>query len=264
MELNTEHITGGRISKYAKVSDEDFTIIVANSTSWKQVLIKCGFDPGIGSRHGVKRRALSMNLNTKHLRCIPFDYLQNKRRSPMVLKRRLIKSGVLEICQWCRCEHMDLNNGKWMWNKNELTLQVDHIHGRSNPPCECDDRLTNLRFLCCNCHTQTPTSKMGYKVNPPKKRPKHIRILIKSGREYVCEMCKCEHMEKGFNGAWEWRGWMLNLQCDHIDGDSSNNDISNLRWLCPNCHATTDTYCGHNKKRKRSQKSTSNAKSRLS
>lgn len=32
------------------------------------------------------------------------------------------------------------------------------------------------------------------------------------------------------------------LQWDHIDGDCSNNRHSNLRLLCPNCHALTDNH----------------------
>ena len=31
-----------------------------------------------------------------------------------------------------------------------------------------------------------------------------------------------------------------------VDGDSKNNKLDNLRFLCPNCHAQTDTYCGKN------------------
>lgn len=38
------------------------------------------------------------------------------------------------------------------WQGKPLTLQLDHING----DCE-DDRVENLRFLCPNCHTQTPT-----------------------------------------------------------------------------------------------------------
>jgi endogenous inhibitor of DNA gyrase (YacG/DUF329 family) len=32
------------------------------------------------------------------------------------------------------------------------------------------------------------------------------------------------------------------LHIDHIDGDYRNNTLSNLRVLCPNCHALTATY----------------------
>jgi hypothetical protein len=36
------------------------------------------------------------------------------------------------------------------------------------------------------------------------------------------------------------------IEIDHIDGDSSNNKLSNVRLLCPNCHSLTATYKGAN------------------
>ncbi len=32
------------------------------------------------------------------------------------------------------------------------------------------------------------------------------------------------------------------LEVDHIDGDSQNNVVENLRLLCPNCHSLTKTW----------------------
>lgn len=40
----------------------------------------------------------------------------------------------------------------------------------------------------------------------------------------------------------------LILQLDHIDGNHENHHISNLRFLCPNCHSQTKTFSGKNKK----------------
>ena len=45
-----------------------------------------------------------------------------------------------------------------------------------------------------------------------------------------------------------WKGQKLSLHLDHINGDSSDNRIDNLRFLCPNCHSQTDTYAGKNNK----------------
>jgi 5-methylcytosine-specific restriction endonuclease McrA len=32
------------------------------------------------------------------------------------------------------------------------------------------------------------------------------------------------------------------IQLDHIDGNSENNSLQNLRLLCPNCHSLTPTF----------------------
>jgi hypothetical protein len=43
-------------------------------------------------------------------------------------------------------------------------------------------------------------------------------------------------------------GQKLTLQMDHIDGNSDNNKLENLRLLCPNCHTQTDTWVSRNTK----------------
>jgi hypothetical protein len=39
------------------------------------------------------------------------------------------------------------------------------------------------------------------------------------------------------------------LELDHINGDSSDNRIINLRILCPNCHSLKPTHRGRNRKK---------------
>lgn len=43
-----------------------------------------------------------------------------------------------------------------------------------------------------------------------------------------------------------WMGKPLKLQLDHRDGDRRNNLLSNLRFLCPNCHFLTPTHSARN------------------
>lgn len=49
----------------------------------------------------------------------------------------------------------------------------------------------------------------------------------------VCEIC-------GQGNTWNDRP--LVLQIDHMDGDNQNNNLTNLRIICPNCHTQTKTF----------------------
>lgn len=60
------------------------------------------------------------------------------------------------------------------------------------------------------------------------------RLIVAGVKEARCEQC----------GATEWRGAPVPLELDHVNGDHTDNRLENLRILCPNCHALTDTWCG--------------------
>lgn len=67
------------------------------------------------------------------------------------LKHKIYKFGILaEVCFAC--------GQKSTWNGIKLTLHLDHINGDHR-----DNRLSNLRILCPNCHSQTDTYCSGGK-----------------------------------------------------------------------------------------------------
>lgn len=79
-----------------------------------------------------------------------------------------------------------------------------------------------------------PLSSICVKGSSYKSAALKVRLLNEGLKKNQCEDCG----QLPF-----WNGKPLVLQLDHIDGDSTNNEFSNLRLLCPNCHTQTPTYC---------------------
>ena len=62
------------------------------------------------------------------------------------------------------------------------------------------------------------------------------RLIAEGLKDAKCEVC----------GLDQWNGESIPLELDHITGRREDNRLKNLRLLCPNCHAQTDTYRGRN------------------
>lgn len=67
----------------------------------------------------------------------------------------------------------------------------------------------------------------------------HIRRYLMELHEEKCSVC-------GW-GERNPRTGRVPLHVDHIDGDARNNRPHNLRLLCPNHHALTETYGNANR-----------------
>lgn len=98
---------------------------------------------------------------------------------------------------------------------------VRHQNGSSGP-----------RLRACDLLIRIPHGSQ--RTKPPLLR----RALKEIGRPYVCDGC---------GNPGEWCGQPLGLEIDHIDGDYHNNEPSNLRFLCPNCHSQTANFSGRSR-----------------
>lgn len=113
--------------------------------------------------------------------------------------------------------------------EKEYNLDTSHFTGiRSN--------LNNV----LNCSKEKTVAE--YIQSTSVSSSKLLKKILKEGiRERKCECC----------GGTEWNGNPIPLELHHKDGNTSNNDLSNLELLCLNCHYFTDNYKGKkNKKQK--------------
>ena len=86
--------------------------------------------------------------------------------------------------------------------------------------------------------TKIPLDEILAGKHPYYQTLKLKKRLIKEGvKENKCEDC----------GIDSWMDKPISIQLDHIDGDSHNHKLDNLRMRCPNCHSQTPTYSGKNK-----------------
>jgi len=97
-------------------------------------------------------------------------------------------------------------------------------------------KRSNLGKSSVNKHTKESFLESLKKDNPQNGSRLLKRLKEFGIKEHCCEKCNNK----------SWMDEDIPLEVDHIDGDHHNNEITNLRVLCPNCHAQTENYCRKN------------------
>lgn len=133
---------------------EQLTKLVAESTSFNDLIPKLGYNTRSGSNHNtVKNRLDKYNIDYSHFgnlnrikRNEENVFIKDSTATQRVLRHWYEKGNYTEYkCSICGMEPI--------WQGKPLVLILDHINGENT-----DDRLQNLRWVCPNCNMQLPTT----------------------------------------------------------------------------------------------------------
>lgn len=138
--------------KFNNLDIDELKDVVANEYTYKHVIEHFGFNfSKSNSVYNALKRVMDENeidyshFGYKKLKDLSEQLIKDSHYNNQTLKKRLLKEGYLTYeCAIC--------GNKGIWNNQELVLQLDHKNGDNT-----DNRLSNLRLLCPNCHSQTDT-----------------------------------------------------------------------------------------------------------
>jgi hypothetical protein len=212
-------------------TDDELRVAVASSRNLKQVFDHLGLRVGGGAWTAMKGHIQRLDLSTEHWHPLAARPTGATRPLPPWSEPdlRAAAHSARSIAQIMRRVGLDPRSRRGrsalLRRLAELDIDVSGLpgqawaRGRTSP-----DRPRRPLETILVAGTEVTTSQL------------RVRLIEEGVLEAHCSSC----------GLEDWRGGPIPLQLDHIDGDRTNNELKNLRLLCPNCHALTDTYCGRN------------------
>jgi hypothetical protein len=235
MNIYVFHLHKDKIMPQRKFNKEAFIVAVQSSNSIREVLGKLGVAQEGGNYKVFHRAAKTFNVDISHLSC-KNSYGKEKKKRDIITNEELISAINNSISYQSILKLFNLrpdinSNNNWIRNKiASLNIDVSHFLGQGHLKGKKHNwgaKIALADILVKNSDYSS-TSGLGK------------RLIKEEILPNQCNRCSIN----------TWQGEELSLHLDHIDGDNTNHEISNLRLLCPNCHSLTPTYCGRNKGKK--------------
>lgn len=181
--------------------------------------ILAGMDRRTYTGDELRRAAAAAGCMTDLLRELQVDGTPGRRRHLTV---RLRRAGI-DMSPWTRSPRA-LFPREGLVEAVAEGIDTSHFTGQGRRRGE----VSNRRAAAEDVLVVRPAGSLRVKPHLLK------RLMLQAGRSYDCATCGL---------APRWQGLDLVLVIDHVNGDWLDNRLSNRRFLCPNCHSQTATWC---------------------
>lgn len=208
----------------SKYSPEFFIEKVKESKTMQELMQKLGMTNSGGNYKVIINKSRRLNVDITHLYTRMGD---TKYDVSAVTDASFVEA--VKACKSVSAVIKQLgfkpagSTNRWVREKIvELNLDISHFLGQG--------------WLLNKSHNFVPKKDINNNPNPYSRNgQRHFkkRLLEDGTLKNECYICKM---------GPTWLGKPITLQMDHINGNRYDNSIENLRILCPNCHAQTETY----------------------
>ncbi|GAA2645483.1 hypothetical protein GCM10010425_62770 [Streptomyces spororaveus] len=218
--IDTSHFKGAKRDRVElPFTGEELRDAAASSDSIRGTARTLGMIDDGRSRAALARALKKQGISTAHFR-----------NSRLLIPEAALRAAVpgatsyADLMRALGIEVNDVNHRRLRRKVAQLGLDVRHFTRRpwSRRPA------ATVEPIAPSVLTLRPEG------SPRPKRSRLHQALQEVGVPYACADC---------GNPGEWRGRPITLQIDHVNGDWLDSRRENLRYLCPNCHTLTDTWC---------------------
>ncbi|MFE9459371.1 HNH endonuclease [Streptomyces californicus] len=204
--------------RYTRERLEEAARMTTNAT---EAVLWCGGKPTPGSRRYLRMKMSEAGVDITHFADPSVRHTEERLRELVARS-----TSVADVVRGLGISPVGGNHAHI--SRRIVALRIDTAHfttgslgrrGASGPTC---DRLS----LRTPADGRVPGDRLR-------------KELVRRGVEEKCAEC---------GNTGKWLGQPLRLEVDHVNGDWWDNRPENLRLLCPNCHAATDTYRGRKRR----------------
>jgi hypothetical protein len=223
--------------KWTKEKDNLLTTLFDNGLVYCEIANKINTTPG-----SIRNRVARLGLNQEKPR-IKKGYIQTEQIICINCNKKFkaYKKNKRKFCsQSCSAVY---NNKIRIRISSARRTKYGEFQNVDKTCINCNNSVKNVNRKFCSIKCQ--------KIFVKKKIFERIEggdttLYEKQYKDYLIEHFGNKCMECGWNNVHPITK-KVPIQLEHINGDSTDNNLSNLKLLCPNCHSLTLTYGALNK-----------------